>query len=90
MKLYFKDIPVGMDFYCFGARWGKTGATTAKLVRKRKLRPKARSFDATEVIVPVGGTQAFLQNLRTPEPHGCDCHFFEEERAAHLFLDLFL
>lgn len=56
----FDQLPVGTDFYCFGAKWNKTADEAARLVRAKRRRRKPRRFAADEQVLPVGGVKEFL------------------------------
>lgn len=67
-SISFGQLPVGTDFYCFGAKWNKTADGAARLVRARRRSRKPRRFAADEQVLPVGGVKEFLLRQVSLDP----------------------
>lgn len=71
-SISFDRLPVGTDFYCFGAKWSKTSDGAARLVRARRRLRKPRRFATDEPVLPVGGIKEFLLRQIPLDPIGVD------------------
>jgi len=63
MQLPFVMLPVGIEFWRGDSRWLKTSETKALLIRKSRKRRTPKQVSLSELVTPVGGTQALLQTV---------------------------